>query len=418
VRTYLSFGRVVGVTLGVLGISFALHCGKTDDSQFAEGPCANELSGQCGAACTETASCGSGLYCGTHGGQKVCLADCSPTSPCASGAPCSATGQCVGGQFGETDGAILEGGGCAGTNVTLKGLDPTVLLLIDQSGSMKDNPFDNTSAATRWDVLKSALLDSTTGVIKKYEGQVSFGLALYSWDRKATCPQLTTVAAKFGNYEAINAVYGPADTIDNTPTAESLLGAAGVDNAGNAIAGGFAAMVTPGPKAVVLATDGDPDTCADPDSNGQPGPKAAVVAATQALFKLGIKTYVIAAAAEVNEQHQKNVANAGVGLDPAGGNAPYYRPSNQAELAAAFNTIVYGQRSCKFTLNGTVNSGGESGGDVRLNGDPLGLNDANGWRLSAPNEIEILGTSCQTLLNSPSAQLSATFTCGSFIPIN
>lgn len=417
-RTYLSFGRGVAVLSGVFAVSLALHCGNTDDSLFSDGPCANELSGQCGADCVATTTCGSGLYCGTHGGKKVCLADCSPSSPCASGAACSSTGQCIGGEFGDVDGSTLEGGGCAGTNVTLKGLDPTVLLLIDQSASMTDNPFDNTGPATRWAVLKSALLNPTTGVIKKYEGQVSFGLSLYSWDRKAVCPQLTSVAAKFGNYDAINAVYGPAGTIDNTPTAESLLGAAGVDNAGNPVPGGFAAMATPGPKAVVLATDGDPDTCAAPDSNGQPGPKAAVVAAAQALFKLGIKTYVIAAAAEVNEQHQKTVANAGVGLDPANGNAPYYRPSNQAELAAAFNTIVYGQRSCKFTLNGTVNSGGESEGDVRLNGTALGLNDPNGWKLTSPSEIEILGTSCQTILNSPSAQLSATFTCGSFIPIN
>ncbi|HVJ94040.1 MAG TPA: hypothetical protein VM580_29825, partial [Labilithrix sp.] len=137
------------------------------------------------------------------------------------------------------------------------------------------------------------------------------------------------------------------------------------------------------------------------------------VKATQDAYAAGIRTYVIAVGDELLASNQQEIANAGLGHDPNGGSlAPFYRPTDASELSTQLKEIVDGVRSCSFTLNGSVASGKESQGKVSLNGAPLGYGDDNGWKLNSPTELEILGTSCKTIKESPNAQIAASFPCG------
>jgi hypothetical protein len=292
---------------------------------------------------------------------------------------------------------------CADVKINLDKQIPTVLLLVDQSGSMNAE----FAGSDRWQVLRSSLMNTDMGVVNTLQAQVRFGLALYSGVRDQPCPVITSVAPALNNYGAIDMAYPvPTDAIlDNTPTGESI-------DAASTLLQGVQEL---GQKVIVLATDGDPDSCAAPDSNGTDPPREMSLEASQRAFQAGVFTFVISVAADADQAHLAELANVGQGYPRNDAMNRVYLANDQAQLATAFNTIVEGIRSCAFALNGTVNAGGEADGSVQLNGMPLSLNDANGWRLSSPSTIELVGTACETVQNSENVALEATFPCGSII---
>jgi hypothetical protein len=386
----------------------AASCGSTNESTFK--PCDDQLKGKCGASCSGDGECPSGLYCGP---SSTCTADCTQSSQCPSGQACSSRGRCQNtiitppdGSAGSSNTDASRPDSCVDVKLKLAKTIPTVVLLLDQSGSM-NQAFG--PGGDRWTVLRKVLMDPTTGIVKRLENEVRFGLALYTshngYQNGATCPILTEVSIAISNYAAINAVYAPAKYDDDTPTGQSI----------DAVVKKLVPYAEPGPKIIVLATDGEPDTCeqADPQSDLA---KTVSITAAQDAFKKGIKTYVIAIGNEVGAQHLQDMANAGVGQPPLTGTAKAYPALDQNALVAAFNEIINGQRSCKLKLNATVEAADAPKGTVTLDGKVLGLNDPNGWRLSTATEIEILGTACTTI-KSGDHDLSVTFPCGVVEPI-
>ncbi len=374
-------------------------------------PC-DSLGEACGQACVDSFGCADGTYCGPDG---TCTADCLPNDDrCGDGLVCSARGKCVtggeGGSGGSTGnftsngggevGGNGQGGGCASVSVTFEPQTPTVVLLIDQSGSM-------TAAfpgGNRWDVLYDTLMDPTTGIVKQLENDVRFGLSLYTGDGEQNCPQLSTVSIALGNHAAIDGVYAPAGPLGETPTGDSI----------DAILPALLAISEPGPKAIVLATDGEPDTCEVP--NPQMG-QAEAIAAAQAAYAAGVSTYIIAVGDQVSAQHQQDMANAGTGkpLDGSMGNSPFYPANDQTALQMAFEDIINGVRSCILSLNGNIDPAKADQGQVELDGMPLGFNDPNGWQLNNPSEIELLGTACEAIQTGEHTVVG-TFPCDAIIP--
>jgi hypothetical protein len=330
---------------------------------------------------------------------------------------CSSFGQCIVGGGGIDPG--IDAGpeekpdGCVKDEVKVTSPIPTVIMLIDQSGSM-DQQFGN---GARWNVLRDALIDKSTGIISTLESKVRFGLALYTSENgfgsdtsPKTCPIVTQVAPSLNNYAAITAKYLRDDWKGDTPTGESI------DVAVKTLDG----ISSDGPKVLVLATDGEPDSCADPNPGDQKGHDLArglSVTAVQNAFKKQIATYVISVGNEVGQDHLRAVANAGQGLavDVDTTNR-FYLANNQAELATAFDTIVSGVRSCVFTLNGTVAADRADTGSVTLDGKFLIHMDKDGWRLNSPSELELQGASCAALKKSGDHALKIDFPCGEFIP--
>ncbi|HEY3356135.1 MAG TPA: vWA domain-containing protein [Polyangia bacterium] len=344
----------------------------------------------CGQPCTATLECGSALYCdGT-----MCRADCT-----AGGGECGAGGVCQGhGQCG------LD---CPAVAVDLAAVVPRVVILIDQSSSMTSD-FNGRS---RWSAVEVALTDPATGVVPTLESQVIFGASLYTSHGGAaggTCPILTEVPPALKNATAIRQLMTDHQPDGDTPTGESI----------DAVVAAFAAQPPDpdsheGPRVIVVATDGEPDTCAVP--NPQTG-QARAVQAAQAAFAAGVRVFMLSVGSDVGAAHMQDMANAGVGL-PVGGaqSAPYYVANDTAQLVAAFQQIIGGVRSCTFALSQPVAPGFESQGDVRLNGAPLGYQDPDGWTLTDPSTIELVGAACQQYLTDPAVVLAATFPCGSIL---
>jgi hypothetical protein len=305
-----------------------------------------------------------------------------------------------GGTFA-TDPTVAEGttGDCTEVTVTVDPVIPTVVLLVDQSGSMTDD----FSGMPRWDALYQTLMEAD-GVVDALQGQIRFGLALYSSEdgnAGPTCPMLTEVPPALDNHAAIDAVYGPADPIDETPTGESLA----------LVAQGLAPFAEPGPKAIVLATDGEPDTCATPNpQDGQPE----VIAAVQAAFDEEIETYVISVGDEVGAGHLQEVANAGVGKpvddpDPA----PFYIALDAAALVDAFHEIISGFISCQLPIDGIVDLDEQCEGTVMLDG--VELECPIDWHMLDESTLELLGEACETLKDGSPHEIEASWPCGSVV---
>jgi von Willebrand factor type A domain len=286
--------------------------------------------------------------------------------------------------------------GCTEISVVVSPVIPTIVLLVDQSGSMTTD----FSGQERWTALYETLM-GPGGTVESLQSDVRFGLAMYSsvdGNEGGMCPMLTEVGPALDNFAAIDAVYGPAIPIDETPTGESLA----------LVADELAAFAEPGPKAIVLATDGEPDTCAEPNpQNGQPES----IAAVQAAFDDDISTFVISVGTEVGASHLQQVANAGVGKDvddpmPA----PYYLALDAGDLVDAFHEIIGGFVSCEVPIDGIVDLDQMCDGTLLLDGVEIAC--PVDWSMVDESTVELLGDACALWKDGESHEIDATWPCG------
>ncbi|MCA9603281.1 MAG: VWA domain-containing protein [Polyangiales bacterium] len=355
----------------------------------------------CAAKC-QGDECSPGFYCGE---KAICTRDCgSDAGGCDEGEVCTANGTCM---------AFKDGGlndaNCPDVTVNAAPVVPTVIVLVDQSGSMTSN----FGGPNRWNAVRNALVDMTTGVVTTLESKVNFGVTLYTWEgpngyanmnpkpSAPPCPQLTAVAPALNNLAAIKSTLENNTPLDDTPTAESVA----------AVAAAFPA--SDGPRVLVLATDGDPDSCDDPDSNGDNGPRQASESAVQAAYSAGITTYVLSVGTDATESHLERLARAGQGQNLSSGAATPYIATSPAELSAALSSILTGVRTCDFKLDGTVATGNESLGSATYNGTPIeyGVD----WTLENGNSVKLLEPLCSEFLASDDAVVKASFPCGTIL---
>lgn len=357
------------------------------------------------AVTAATPSCSCGDDAGESGGGTS--VDAAASNGTQTGTDANGTGQggagqggddakasvTVNGAGGSTSGQGGEGGACADITINFAPVIPSVMLLIDQSGSMTED-FGNDG--NRWDVLYETLMDPTDGVVQSLQSQVRFGLSLYTGGN-GECPQIIDVPIALNNRDAIDAVYSDEGPEDDTPTGDSI----------DAVVPGVVAYAEEGPKFIVLCTDGEPDTCEDGDADGRPE----ALAAAQAAFGQDIGIYVISVGSDIGEDHLQDMANAGVGL-PIGGaeNAPFWQALDAEGLADAFDTIINGVRSCVLTVEGEIDPEKACDGTVRIDGVEIPCDDPNGWTLLSPTEIELQGDACD-LIQSGEHTVDATFPC-------
>jgi hypothetical protein len=367
---------------------------------------------KCGTVCAGDVDCGSGLYCTA---AKKCTADCTATgsTACASGYTCGAHGHCV-----VTPGALDAGdNGCPRVNVDVAAQVPMVLLLIDQSGSMTSS----FNGMTRWNAVKSALVDPQNGVVFKLQSKVKFGVTMYTshgGTAGGTCPILTPpdLAQKppvLGNAQPVADLLNASKPDGDTPTGESI----------GAVVPKLVALPHDmesggdGPRVILLATDGEPDSCAVPNPSNttqQQQTNKVAVDAAKAAYQQGIGTIILSVGSNVGAAHLQDMANAGAGV--ASG-AKYYVANDPATLASSFDSIIRGVRTCIFKLSGAVETGAEKDGEVKLNGSVLAYQGANGWQLNDPVTLELKGSACTTFKTSDQVTLEASFPCGT-ITIN
>jgi hypothetical protein len=280
--------------------------------------------------------------------------------------------------------------GCALLDVILIPQTPTLVLLVDQSGSMNED----FGGDTRWNVITDVLINPQTGIVQQFADEMRLGLTLYTSMNGSLdgneCPLLTDVAVAIDNAAAIESTLSMSDPIGDTPTGESLA----------AVWQQLDAFAEPGRKYIVLATDGEPDTCAVPNPEmGQPES----IAAAQAAFAAGIEVHIISVGADVSAQHLQDMANAGQGVQPGDPDAPYYQALDQQALLDAFGDILASVRSCQLDLMTPLTAEDAMDCTVEVNGNAIPLGDPNGWQLNTATEMELLGTACDALQQGTSS---------------
>ena len=403
---------LVWAFMGIAGV-LASGCDCSGNLHADQGPCdvaPEERPAACGQPCSPLEPCPGGFYCHATG---VCTADCEPENgaSCPAPATCTESGMC---QHPDSGTVAMDARpradvpGCANVSVATRRVTPTVILVVDQSSSMTASFGDS----NRWNSLRDSLMSEPDGLVSSLQSLVRFGLALYSAEQPdddepvpGMCPLITWVEPAIDNYSAIDDEYRGARVIDETPTGESL--DAVIDLVTNV------PDPTDDPTIFILATDGEPDTCAQP--NPQEGQPESLAAAARA-FDLGIRTYIISVGrGTVSAEHLQDMANAGLGRGDGDPDAEYWVAGDDAGLRDALLSIIGGELSCVVELNGRIQDLEEACGpesSVVLDGTPLTCGDENGWRVVDEDHIELLGDACEQFQSGPGVRLDATFACG------
>ncbi|APR83107.1 putative secreted protein [Minicystis rosea] len=340
----------------------------------------------------------------------------------------SAGGAGMGGEIALTTSGTGSGtggaSGCQHIDITFEPQTPTVLLLVDRSGSMFDSG--------AWDPLKTAVLN----VVEGAQGKVRFGLLTFTGIIGQACPLVTETDIALQNHAAIKAVYDAASVKPGskleTPTGMTIQTVAVPK---------LVAVTDPGDKYLLFVTDGEPDRCDD----GTPEcARDDVIGAVQAARQQGIGTLVFGLGSGVFAQHLQDVANAGAGAPVAspgdnalyacfsgnwanakgtyaasGGTTKYYtpNPTDSAALETALSAAVAGTKSCTFDLQGKieVDLAHADQGKVLIDGTEVPYDGTNGWSMAGPTTLVLAGAACEKLKGATQG-ISFDFPCEILLP--
>ena len=366
-----------------------------------------------------------------------------------------------------TGGMIAADGGCMADQLTHTPTVPTVLILVDLSGS----EFDTATTGTFFN-----LRPAVEQVVNQLQGQVRFGIASFVGDHASGSCKLDyqQVAPALNNYTAIKTAYDswgplqPYGSKADTP----MYAAIPMVNAT------LQADTGTGPKYMMLVTDSETDFC---DDGNALCPADAITYLVQSMYAQtpSIGTLVVgipdtSSPNQIEPQVLKNLANAGVGQGigiPTGsgastamdfwyqcngsmttgmdwqtlftaagrtgmtslasytttGTASAFTPTDTStsslvsQISAAINTIP---PSCTFDLSTLSNPikvdlTKLSEGGVFLNGAPVPLdpNNTNGWDMISDTELELFGSACTTY-QAATASLNLEFPCDLIIIVD
>ena len=335
---------------------------------------------------------------------------------------------------------------CGSTDISNPRVQPVVWLVLDGSGSMADplvptassDPTLPPTGTSRWDTLRPALMDPTSGVVKVLEPLVKFGMVMFDGPLPGgaagtlqtlpdggpatgmpptnECPRLAVIEPALNNFAALDAMIPMLPPGGSTPTHRAMEQVLSHLPANLLVPDGSV-----DPVYVVLATDGAPnDFCADAMAGGGLGgllggggggqaQQQMVVSLTQQMAMKGVPVYVISLAANdpVLSSHLASVAQAGGTMKPP------FTPQNKDQLVATFQQIIGPEALCtvKLTKGWGVMPTAACMGTVAINGEKLDCESDNGWRLRDPKTIEVTGSACDRFKKLNNARLTASFPC-------
>lgn len=398
------------------------------------------------AATSGATSAGSGAD-GSGGASSA-----SATAAAAGGAAsvASTTGPLfVGGVGGTFVGTRDQGGpmdACQGLAIEFTPDIPTVFILVDRSTSMWDNMY--------WDPLREGVLE----VVERLHLDVRFGFGTFTGVGN-TCPldlQHVGVIDR-NNYDAIAAFYEPIghpNAATDTPTPAALQRARELLEEDN--------LTFPGPKFIMLVTDGNPDYC----DNGQVECRAdtTVRVLQDAYAEANIRTFVVGLPDPgINQAWLTAFANAGAGQpvsaaqdtefcnalpaataailpnvpadqwpqgtygDTMGPLTPYtVDPAQRDQLVEEIAGVIAGVKSCVFDLEGELQivEGREQEGSVVIqtisnptgSPQPYDPSGVDGWKVNDGTQIELVGSSCDALRDPETIGIQFGFPCEIIIP--
>ncbi|WP_437718112.1 vWA domain-containing protein [Sorangium sp. So ce448] len=316
-----------------------------------------------------------------------------------------------------TDGG--GGGACQQLDITFEPQTPTVMIVVDRSGSMYASGF--------WDPLKTAVLN----VVDRLQDRVRFGFVTFTGIENMQCPLLARAdGIALNHHAAISAAYEEASTVPpgklETPTAMTF---------NETVVPELLAFPEPGPRYILFVTDGEPDRCDDVLAVCA---RDDVVGAVQDAYDKGIGTFVFGLGSGALAQHLQDVANAGAGQPvrrpqngtnedcfagagtyaDAGGTATYYTPdpTDASSLEDELDAAIAGVKSCTFDLQGSieVDLRNASLGQVLLDGTPVPYDAQNGWTMESATQLTLVGDACEQLKDAQ--EISFDFPCEILVP--
>jgi len=314
----------------------------------------------------------------------------------------------------------IEKSECPQIEIRIPNIKPTVVLLIDGSTSMQD-PFRGTQES-RWSVLRNALMDPKTGVVKPIESMVQFGLAIIAGSATTGCPfesKYQQVLPAGNNYDQINLAYPSVmpGGVSYTATGQAL------DQICSYLPSQSAANTQElGAQYILLASDGDPNGCPGvdftaviPDNDFE-----AAEAAARRCKQRGITIIPLSLADDVNQEHLQNMANIGSGTD----NALVYQPKDSASLARDLVQLL-GAVSCRIKLE--MRNGYQqyeismekslcplNGGSVWIDEAPVPCG-SDGWIVADSQHIELQGQACEYYRKPINSRVTVDFPCQTLV---
>ena len=248
---------------------------------------------------------------------------------------------------------------------------------------------------------EDALFEDPAGLVTTLEDRVRFGLATYASGNRTAgeCPDVRSTPVALGNRATLASEYDAVMPQGGTPTGASL--DAVLDDLDTLVP----VDVREDPTVLILATDGEPDTCENGDD--VTGGRLASVAAVERAFALGFRTFVISLDTGVADAHLQDLADAGAGA----ADARFWVATDTTGLADALETIILGEVSCDLELAGEIDPTMACEGIVNLDGMPLACDDPDGWEAVDADTIRLLGDACDQL-ESSGGEVTASFPCG------
>jgi Mg-chelatase subunit ChlD len=286
-------------------------------------------------------------------------------------------------------------------NVTRKPAD--ILLVLDRSGSMKDDVNGDSKAPSKWDLVVPALQQ----VISATDASVDWGLKLFPrGDDAGECsadsyPSDIAVEIKPTNASAVNQAMSSATPKgDGTPTSDA------VDEAVK-----YLQTIHDGnPKYILLATDGEP-SCAGTTKSSSKG-RTAAIAGVKAAAEADFHTFVVGIATTKSSASDTLTDLASAGLEAPSGSG-YYLASTKDELVSAVQKIAGSVGTCLFPLNAKPPNPDHVGvtiGDHRVAHD---ANDVDGWNYvdSDMQAIKLFGAACDEVMSRGVDTVKVVFGC-------
>lgn len=271
---------------------------------------------------------------------------------------------------------------CLSIEATFRVTIPTLIFVIDRSGSMDTNyiePRGPYRGATRWGTVLEVLVGEG-GILRGIEDRVRLGAITFTTNG-SECPQLHGVDPALHNRDAIAALLYAEGPQAGTPIAETM----------STLATRVPVFTIDGsPPTFVLMTDGEPSSCGDT-------PLDPAEAVTEC-FAEGARTYVIGLGGDVGEPYLQAMANAGAGVQPGEADAEFWPAVQASRFLVAVDALSQRIADCRASLSQPIDPERACDAVVRLAGRALPCDDPDGWAALDARTIELRGEACTTLV--------------------
>ncbi|MDB4964325.1 MAG: putative secreted protein [Myxococcales bacterium] len=273
---------------------------------------------------------------------------------------------------------------------------PNIMMVVDESGSMKEPIQGATPPQSKW----TALVGAVNALLGKYSGSAQWGMSIFPHTPANACSAGTVDIAVGANttMSILTKLNGMNDGNigGNTPTNQSLqamLGsAAGLADATRA-------------NYVLLMTDGQPNCGGD---------AKAVAATVGQLYgqATSVRTFVVGIGDGASSDPGALNSWADAGHTARAGATKYYQVNTVNDLQQAFADIVNGVASCTYSL--TMKPADASLVVGYLNGAAVPSDAANGTTYDPKsNTLEFHGTSCDAIKNGGATAVDVIYGCPS-----